>query len=192
MDSWLPFLSTLIWQIIIIIGIFLFRSELLALLKRVAHLKHGETEIFFQESSTKALDPSPVATEALKLRDEEGFFTLKGIEELILKSKYLESSESLRDSFLVFRTPNQHSWLVATSKQVFFVLDDKRTRANQRLIQYRLSLEKALPVDTEQESARSGTFRLGESDWWYYSIDLLGKTLKARQRLEVFVQTAMG
>lgn len=192
MDSWLPFLSTLIWQIIVIIGIYLFRSELLALLKRVARLKHGETEVFFQESSTKALDPSPVATEALKLRDEEGFFTLKGIEELILKSKYLESSESLRDSFLVFRTPSQHTWLVATNKQVFFVLDDERTRANQRLIQYRLSLEKALPVDTEQESARSGAFRLGESDWWYYSIDLLGKTLKARQRLEVFVQTAMG
>jgi hypothetical protein len=192
MDSWLPFLSTLIWQIIVIIGIFLFRSELLALLKRVARLKHGETEVFFQEASTKALDPSPVATEALKLRDEEGFFTLKGIEELILKSKYIESSESLLASFLVFRTPSQHTWLVATNKQVFFVLDDEHTRANQRLIQYRLSLEKALPVDTEQESARLGVFQLGESDWWYYSIDLLGKSLKARQRLEVFVQTAMG
>ncbi len=192
MDTWLPFLSTLIWQIIVIIGIFLFRSELIALLKRVARLKHGETEVFFQESSAKALDPSPVVTEALKLRDEEGFFTLKGIEELILKSKYLESSESLCDSLLVFRTVSQHTWLVATDKQVFFVLDDERTRANQRLIQYRLSLEKALPVDTEQESEHSGAFRLGESDWWYYSIDLLGKTLKARQRLEVFVRTALG
>jgi hypothetical protein len=93
---------------------------------------------------------------------------------------------------LVYRTAKQHTWLIATNRQLFFILDDERTRANQRLIQYRLSLENALPVDTDQESEHSGSFRLGESDWWYYSIDLLGKPLKAKQRLDVFVRTAIG
>jgi hypothetical protein len=81
---------------------------------------------------------------------------------------------------------------VTTNKHIFFILDDESIRANQRLIQYRLPLKSALPIDTESDSSGAGTFKLGESGWWYYSYDLLGKPLKARQRLEVFVRSAMG
>jgi hypothetical protein len=191
-NSFLPFLSTLIWQIIVAIVIWVFRSELCALLRRIAKVKHGETELTFQESSPNALEPSPVATEALQIRDEEGFFTSRGIEDLVQRSKYLVNSESLRDSILVFKTPEQHTWLIATDQQIFFVLDDEDTRSSQRLIQHRLPLQSALPVSTKQKAREVGVFQLGTSDWWYYSMDILGKPPKAKQRLEVFVKTILG
>lgn len=191
MDSWLPFLSTLIWQAILIGAIVLFRREVRALLRRVGRLKHGSTEVIFQEPRAEALEPSPVVAKALELRDDKGFFTRNGIEELVRKSKYLEDDEDFKDSILVFRTSRQHTWLVATNRQVFFVLDDEGTRSSQRLIQYRLPLQSALPVSTEPDSAGTGAFQLGKSDWWYYSFALLGKPAKANQRLDVFLRTAM-
>jgi hypothetical protein len=39
MDAWLPFISTLIWQIILVTVILLFRKEVQALLARVARLE---------------------------------------------------------------------------------------------------------------------------------------------------------
>ena len=191
MDSWLSFLSILIWQAIVIGAIILFRSEVRLLLERVARLKHGDTEVIFQEPRSEALEPSPVVAEALKLRDDKGFFTQHGIGELVQKSKYLNKDEYLKDSILVFRTLQQHTWLVATTHQVFFILDDEGTRSSRRLIQHRLPLKSALPVGTKPDSADTGVFQLGKSDWWYYSFNLLGKPVKADQRLNVFVRTAM-
>ncbi len=188
----MPFISTLIWQGVVVTVIILFRNEASALLKRLARVKHGQTEVIFQAPHREALDASPAAAEALELRDEEGFFTLRGAEELVRRSKYLDEHEELCESILVFQTGRQHTWLVSTNKQIFYILDDERTRASQRLIQYRLPLDSALPVDTESDSAGTEAFQLGGSDWWYYSYRLLGKPTKAKQRLETFVQAARG
>jgi hypothetical protein len=66
MEAWLSFVSTLIWQITLIAVVLLFRKEARDLLGRVARLKHGETELIFQEARSEALDPSPVAKEVSK------------------------------------------------------------------------------------------------------------------------------
>jgi len=186
----LPFISTLIWQVIVVACLWAFRSELRALLKRILSVKHGQTEVLFQQPSPEALEPSPLASEALEIRDEQGFFTKQGIEKLVKESKYFGTDDNLRDSILVFSTEEQHTWLVATDRRIFFVLDDEKTRLNQRLIQTLIPLEEALPVHTQPESAVAGSFRLGKSAYWYYSYDLLGKPDKAMQRLSVFVNTA--
>jgi hypothetical protein len=186
----LDFISTLIWQGIVAGCLWAFRSELRALLKRILSVKHGDTEVLFQQASSESLEPSPLASEVLKIRDEEGFFTKQGIENLVRESKYFTKNNSLKESMLAFSTEKQHTWLVATNSHVYFVLDDESTRSNQRLIQTLVRLEDALPVDAQPESARTGSFRLGQSAYWYYSYDLLGKPHKATQRLTAFVSTA--
>lgn len=189
MEHWLPFVSTLIWQIILVVALLMFKSELSLLFKRIARLRHGDTEVEFQKSSSEALETAPIATEVLALRDEYGFFTLQGIYDLVNTSKYLGPDEKTLDAILVFSTETQHTWLVSTDSQVFFILDDERTRATQRLIQRRALLSSTRPVQTQQESESSGSFRLGTSDWWYYSIALVGSPEPARRRLESFLKT---
>jgi hypothetical protein len=73
---------------------------------------------------------------------------------------------------------------------VFFLLDDERTRASQRIIQLRQGLDNSFPVGTRDESETTGVFQLGQSGWWYYSFELLGAPGAARLRLESFLSTA--
>jgi hypothetical protein len=130
--------------------------------------------------------------EEIKTKGEEKFISSRGIEELVQRSNYFGDSENIRNTILVFSTPQQHTWLIATNQQIFFVLDDEDTRSSQRLIQYRLPLQAALPVTTKQDTREVGVFQLGASDWWYYSMDILGNPSEAKQRLELFVKTVMG
>jgi hypothetical protein len=189
--SGLEFVSTLIWQVIVAICLWQFRGELKALLKRILSVKHGDTEVLFQKPSDEALEANPVVEEALRIRDEEGFFTKQGIEKLVSDSKSLKGGRP-KDSILVFSTNEQHTWLVATESHIYFVLDDEGTRSSQRLIQKIIPLEEALPVHAEKESDEAGSFRLGKSGDWYYSYHLLGKPSKATQRLTAFVNSAKG
>jgi hypothetical protein len=185
----LPFISTLIWQIILVACLWAFRSELRSLLKRILSVKHGNTEVLFQQPSPDALEPSPLASEVLKIRDEGGFFTKQGVENIVKESKYFRKDNTLKDSILVFSTEKQRTWLVATDSHVYFILDDECTRSSQRLIQTLIPLEEALPVHAQREDNLSGSFRLGKSAYWYYSFDLVGAPANATQRLSKFVNT---
>ena len=192
MSDILSFLSTLIWQAIIIVCLWSLRSEIRALFTRILSVKHGGTEVVFQEQAAAPLEPSPLVTETLEVRDEEGFFTKMGIERLVQQSRHFKRDDLLRDSILVFSTPRQHTWLIATSSDVYFVLDDESTRANQRLIQKLVPLSKAMPVNAQRESTDAGSFQLGESGYWYYSRHLLGPPSQAIRRLTSFIRTAEG
>ena len=192
MKEGLEFLSTLIWQAILIACLWSLRTEIRALFKRLVSIKYGDTEAVFQEQAAAPLEPSPLASQVMKVRDEGGFFTKAGIEELVQQSRYLKPGDSLRDSMLVFSTARQHTWLVATSSDVCFILDDESTRASERLIQKLVPLSKALPVNAQQESPDAGSFQLGHSGYWYYSLHLLGPPETAVRRLTRFIRTVQG
>jgi len=192
MKEGLEFLSTLIWQAILVVCLWSLRSEIRALFKRLVSIKYGDTEAVFQEQAAAPLEPSPLASQAMKVRDEDGFFTNAGIEGLVQQSRYFKPNDSLRDSMLVFSTPRQHTWLVATSSDVYFILDDDSTRASERLIQMLVPLSEALPVNAQRESADAGSFQLGDSGYWYYSRNLLGPPKTAVHRLTKFIRTAQG
>jgi O-acetyl-ADP-ribose deacetylase (regulator of RNase III) len=134
------------------------------------------------------LSVSPVTSNIL---DEDGFLTQYGIQDLVQNSQNLESSENILKVMLVFQTQKQKTWLVSTNKQVFFLLDDKKRRSSQQIIQYRQALKDSLPVTTRKESDLSGSFQLGSSAFWYYSLDILGNPEESRLRLERFVNTAI-
>jgi hypothetical protein len=188
----LEFLSTLIWQAILVACLWHLRSEIRALLKRLVSVKYGDTEAVFQEQAAVPLEPSPLASQAMKVRDEDGFFTKAGIDGMVQQSRYFKPNDSVRDAILVFSTTRQHTWLVATSSDVYFVLDDESTRANERLIQKLVPLSEALPVNAQRESADAGSFQLGDSGYWYYSRNLLGPPKTAINRLTAFIRTALG
>jgi hypothetical protein len=190
MKDVLGFISTLIWQVVLICCLWSARAEIRAMLRRVVRFKYGDAEAVFQEQVSEPPEPSPLVVQAMKVRDEEGFFTKAGIEELIKQSNYLTSNENVRESMLVFSTARQHTWLVTTSLNVFFVLDDEKTRTSERLVQKFLPLSKALPVNAQQESENAGSFQLGGSPYWYYSMHILGSPKTAVRRLTSFIETA--
>ena len=133
-----------------------------------------------------------MASQALEIRDEDGFFTKAGVEALVRQSSYFKPNDSIRDSMLVFSTARQHTWLVATSSTIFFVLDDESTRASERLIQKLVPLSEATPVNAKRESAQAGSFQLGDTGYWYYSRYILGPPETAVRRLTRFIETARG
>ena len=109
----------------------------------------------------------------IDVRDKGGFLTRYGIKELVQNSQDLTSGENINETMLVFSPPNQRTWLVSTNKQVFFLLDDEKTRSTQQFIQYRQTLKDCLPITTRKDSDLSGSFQLGLSAFWYYSLNIL-------------------
>jgi hypothetical protein len=190
MEHLFKFFSTFIWQCIVFFVLYVFRKELKGLFERIASVKHNGTEVVFRQGSTNALEPSPDLKAVFTIRDEEGFFTKYGIGDIVRKSNYLQENEDIVDSLLVFKTKEQQTWLLSTNKYIFFILDDEETRTAQRLIQFRLSLESTIQARARKESDNTGTFQLGSSAWWYYSINLLGSPNDAETLLEDFVKKA--
>lgn len=190
MKEILEFISSLIWPGIAVWVIWMFRNDFKELIGRIGSIKYGEAEFLFQETTTEALEPSELVKQAMEIRDEEGFFLQESIVNMIRNSAYLSKSEEIKDSILVFSTRWQHTWLVATSNQIFFVLDDERTRASKKLIQTRLPIAASTPVTAELRKGRIGAFKLGEGGSWYYSADLLGPPSVAEKRLTRFVHGA--
>jgi hypothetical protein len=109
-----------------------------------------------------------------------GFFTvpesspilgLSGWSSLIEKSQVVEKGERVVGELLLYLTDNQSTWLVATTRQLFCVLDDEATRAIGNLIQWRMPLAEASHVMTW--SSRDKTFvNIGRRHGWLYSSDL--------------------
>ena len=106
---------------------------------------------------------------------------------LVNKSKYLLEDEKVEDVILVFNTKKQHTWLVKTDNQLFYLLDDEKTRLSQTLIQKRVNLEDINTIKTDHESELSGIFDINDTDWWYYSLAELGMPRSAKKKLYAFV-----
>jgi hypothetical protein len=119
---------------------------------------------------------------------EESFFTSKEIREIVENSQFITLGEKIVEVMLVFKPKKQRTWLVSTSKQVFFLLDDENTRASQKIIQYQQKLTDSFPINTQNKSGSSGIFQLGKSAFWYYSIDLLGEPQQAQLKLQKFIE----
>ena len=191
MGEFLSFLSTLIWQAIVFSAFFFFRMELKTLMARLASLKHGDTQLVFQQNSSEGLAPSKEIAEALEIRDEAGFFTEKGIKGLVEHSPELTAGEKIANALLVFATETQQTWLVSTNRYVYFVLDDENTRADQRLIRMKRQLSESRPIRIRKKrSILTGAFALGKEPYWLFSTELLGHESAAKAELERFLKGA--
>ena len=87
----------------------------------------------------------------------------------------VERSDKIRNaaivgSLLFFRPEGQRSWLVATSEQLAFILDDPKTREEGALLRRVSDLTAALPVSASVDANGVATAGFGRSEpRWYYS-----------------------
>lgn len=169
----LDFISTLIWQILVVTLIFTFRKQIAYLLENLTSIKAGGAEAIFQRKELKAFAPGGEADDQIKnVSSSPGsFFSREGIIDLINKSDKVESKEEkVVDTLLLFQTNRQRTWLIVTNKQLFCILDDKNTRSNHKLIQWNLPLNEAKPVRiTRHYKPETGLVNIGPRRNWLYS-----------------------
>jgi hypothetical protein len=101
--------------------------------------------------------------------ESSGFFTRDGVRHLIADSGLVREGEEVRHDLLLFQTEKQHTWLVATGRQMFCVLDDQHTRKSGKLIQWRQPLTDSKPVRVRPHKKTVGVVDLGEATDWLYS-----------------------
>lgn len=175
-DPFLTFCSTLLWQIIVVAIAYKYREELSNLLdKRLAKIKIGNTEIDFrQEESAEAESPGGEFEKQIQTDYKDGFFTKKGISQIIEKSALKNPKEKVIDLFLLFKTSKQRTWLVFTNERLWCILDSEKTQTNKRLIQWKLYYDEITRINAKESARKSGRMLvdIGPRTNWLYSPSL--------------------
>ena len=178
-------ISSLIWPIIVIACLFYYRNRIQEILKEVAGLVRRtstvkgfgiEAEVQTQLPSADAHTPTPQALanmeETPRLVGLDGFLTEAGIRSLVQGSG--ANAESVRHLLKLFHTSRQRTWLVATDKTLYCILDGASTRASGRLIQWAQSLGgiEQNSIRTKSYKSRTGLIDIGNRKNWLYSLRL--------------------
>jgi hypothetical protein len=128
---WLSFISTLIWQLIIVGALIYFRQRLDVLLsKQPRRLKVGGGGVELewgleQPPSPEALSPGGEAEADFVL--PAGFLSSDDVTRLIADSGLVQPGEKVTRTLLLFDTKRQRTWLVATNQQLFCLLDGEHS-----------------------------------------------------------------
>ena len=168
----LQFLSSLLWPAILFWLLWRFRKQIEQLLLRLASVKVAGSEFVFQAPSDKAEKPSATAKQAILELPPDSFIPVSGIRTIVERSGLLDVGDTVTGHLLLFQTPAQHTWLVATTKSMFVLLDDAGTRRSAELIQTFLPRNEVLPIKTDMEDGAGVVRFRGEDTWWYYGRDL--------------------
>jgi hypothetical protein len=171
-DAIATIISAFIWPVIVLIIVRIFREEIGRLIDRIKSIKVAGSEIITQEEDPEAPAPTKEIKKQMEIIDPQGFRTKEGVEQLISESDLTEKSEKVIDSILIYRTTRQATWLIITTHQVFCVLDDERTRAKARLIQWNIPLSSAQPIRARVSNRGSNVIDIGPKRNWLYSSSL--------------------
>ena len=173
LSAWLDFISTFVWQIILVVLILIFRTELKTLLKRLSRLKTSYGEVTFQVEEENSVSPGGTAELHLNEINQEKHLTRDEIQSLVANSTFISEGEKITGQLLLFQTHKQRTWLVATDAQLFCILDYDKTRKSGKLIQWRLQLDQATPITVESaEKETNGRVNIGPRRRWLYSQSL--------------------
>lgn len=167
-----------------------FHREIAGVIDGVARVKVAGAEVEIQREKPSASVVKDEDRRKLQLVDAGGFYTPKGLEHLITDGKLLQSSEKILEPFLLFQTMTQQTWLVPTTKRVFCVLDDERTRASGRLIQWDIPLSEARSVRAYATERGNTVVDVGDRKRWLYSVRLHPSPKELEERLANIVAKA--
>lgn len=173
MEHTLNFVSELIWQLILIAVLFHFRKEVSQLIKRIKKGKLAGNEFEFESQlpspTAETIKPSPEEDSKEDLSDEDGFLTQAGVTNVVTLSPTRSPDEQPKSVLLIFSTPHQRTWLVATNQNLYCVLDGEKTRDTGRLLQWRLPMSQELAVSAREKNRRTGLLNIGPRKNWLYS-----------------------
>jgi len=176
--------SICVWQMIVIGILIAFRKPITNLLQRLSSVKYGDSEWVFQEadsdvSSVEKIPPTilPDSREdeqSVKIFGVHRFYTDEEIQRIVQGSGLVDKGEKVKGQLLLFQTRKQRTWLVTTNKQLFCLLDDERTRATGKIIQWRMALGDAYPIRAREHPTKTtvGLLRIGVKKNWLYSLSL--------------------
>jgi len=165
----LEFFSKLMWPAIVFFVIYSFRKEFAEMLNRITNVKYPGGEVSIQREDPGATKPKGEEATQEKYIDPTGFYTKDGLTRLISKSGFVVDDEQVVGHLLFFRTRHQHTWLIATNRQLFCILDDEDTRASGRLIQWKLPLDQATPIQARISARGNPVVDVGPRRSWLYS-----------------------
>lgn len=168
----LEFLGKLAWPAVILYALYKFRVQLSQLLTRLGSVKVAGSEWVFQAPTDKAPEPSKDLRRTKLEVGADGFLNALSIRAAVTESGLLDADELVTDELLIFHTPNQRTWLVATGRNVFVLLDDQDTRKDARLIQTFFDRTKTLPIQCRRSDGADVVKFAAEDIWWYYSVHL--------------------
>jgi hypothetical protein len=179
----------LVWPAIVVWLILRFREQVSGLLTRLASIKVAGQEFVFQPQVAKATEVPPQRRFHLQL-GADGFLTIDSVRSAVTELTREAQGEVIRSELLIFQTPKQRTWLIATNRHTFVVLDDETTRRKASLVQTFFGLEKTLPLEFGV-SPGAGTVRFAAEDtWWYYSKSLFATTDSLTAAVRRMVQMA--
>jgi hypothetical protein len=176
-------LGQLAWPTAVLIIVHRFHKQLEGLLGRVASIKLGGSEWVFQEGVIKP--PTVTPTNLTPTIGPDGFLTIESLRMFVAQSGLLDKEEEgVRKELLIFQTPKQRTWLLATKNFTFVLLDDEHTRAKNKLVQTLFEKKKALPLAFGADKG-AGIVKFGaEETWWYYSFQLFPDTSRLQKAVE--------
>jgi hypothetical protein len=109
---------------------------------------------------------------------------------IVAQSTLHEPNETVVGELLIFQTPEQRTWLVATNRKVFVILDDEGTRNDKRIIQAAFDRARTLPLKFDTEKRAEAVKFAAEETWWYYSKHLFPTPKSLTAAVKRLVQEA--
>jgi hypothetical protein len=162
-------IGKIVWPAVIFFAIVRFRSELSELITNLASVKVAGSEWVFQKPTAKAPEPTREQKDTKLEVGPDGFLSLSSVRAVVTGSNLLNADETITGELLLFQTPRQKTWLVATNKHVFILLDDEGTRETSRLIQTYFDRSKTLPIKCGRQDGAGIVKFSAQETWWYYS-----------------------
>ncbi len=103
------------------------------------------------------------------LYDKHGFLTEDGLEQYLSKSGKLNKNEIVKQKLIIFKTKEQHTWIIATNINIFCLLDDEETRQGHRVIQWRMPKNPSIVVKSRISLKGNYVVDIGQRKSWLYS-----------------------
>jgi hypothetical protein len=157
------------WPFTVLLFFCLFRKEVRIFISGIKNIKYPGGEISTQLEDPDAPEPTIESSKQAEIYDPRGFRTEEGLRLLVMNSHLVERGEEVKDVLLLFHTERQKTWLISTNNQMFCVLDDEKTRAKSRLIQWRIAISEIDDVKAYLSKKENNVVDIGPKHRWLYS-----------------------
>jgi hypothetical protein len=144
------------------------------------------------EAVKRKLAASAPVADVIDMVAPGGFLTEKGLDHLLATSGMMHPDEEIEEHLLLLRTKKQRTWLVSTDRSLFCLLDDEKTRARGRVIQWKQPLRAVEDtfVRAKSRNENTGLVDVGNRRNWLYSHSLHADPEQLKRRIEKLAHSA--